>query len=215
MGPRLLLPWSQPRSPKESQDSSAQPTGCPCTWRPEAWSSSLGSLCSPQPSSPSHEALVGSCVTIHRDPSLSEEGVDPGVLHPHMSSQSLGLEHGSGPLWDFHELMLHGPAAGMLGCRSAGGLLCGHFPASGPCVSVHTMAPPTDGVAVSPTPTVTVQGTARPEAAPSAIQVTHGSCTPRWAKAEATGGITGHPFLAVTLLLAAISKKAWLAPLLA
>lgn len=53
--------------------------------------------------------------------------MDPGVLHPHMSSRSLGLEHGSGPLWDFHELMLHGPAAGLLGCPSAGGGLCGHW----------------------------------------------------------------------------------------
>lgn len=47
---------------------------------------------------------------------------------------------------------------------------------------------------------------------PPLTQVTCGSCTPRWAKAEAAGGITGHPFLTVTLLLAAVSKNAWLAP---
>lgn len=47
---------------------------------------------------------------------------------------------------------------------------------------------------------------------PPLTQVTRGSCAPWWAKAEAADGITGHIFAAVTLLLAAVSKKAWLAP---
>lgn len=67
------------------------------------------------------------------------------------------------------ELVLRGPAAGVLGCWSAGGQLCGHFLASGSSVAVHTVALPTDWVAVSPTPTITAQGTAWPKAAPSAI----------------------------------------------
>lgn len=106
------------------------------------------------------------------------------------------------------DLVLHGPAAGVLGCWSARGYLCGHFPASGSHVAVHTVALPTDGVAVGPTPAITAQGAARPKAAPSAIQVTCGSCPPRWAKAEAADGITGHTRVAVTLLQAAISKRA-------
>lgn len=106
------------------------------------------------------------------------------------------------------DLVLHGPAAGVLGCCSARGYLCGHFPASGSHVAVHTVALPTDGVAVGPTPAITVQGAARPKAAPSTIQVTCGSCPPRRAKAEAADGITGHTRVAVTLLQAAISKRA-------
>lgn len=73
------------------------------------------------------EVAVRPSTALHRDPSLPGGGVDLGVRHPHMSSRSLGLEHGSGPLWNFHELMLHGPAAGLLGCRSAGRWLCGHW----------------------------------------------------------------------------------------
>lgn len=43
-------------------------------------------------------------------------------------------------------------------------------------------------------------------------QVTCVSCTPWWAKAEAADRITRHTLVTVTMLLAAISKKAWLAP---
>lgn len=51
-----------------------------------------------------------------------------------------------------------------------------------------------------------------PGKGPPLTQVTCGSCVPRGAKAEAADGITGHTFVTVTLLLAALSKIAWLAP---
>lgn len=86
--------------------------------------------------------------------------------------------------------------------------------ACGPHVAVHTVALPTDGVTVHPTPTVTAQGTARPEGAPAAVKVTGGPCAPRGAEAEASDRVTGCRSLAVTLLAAALSIRAQLAPLL-
>lgn len=80
------------------------------------------------------------------------------------------------------------------------------MPARGPCVAVHTVALPSDGVTISPTPAVTAQGTARPEEAPSAVKVTGGPHAPWGTKAVAGDGVTGHPTLTVTLLVAALSK---------
>lgn len=74
--------------------------------------------------------------------------------------------------------------------------------ACGPHVAVHTVALPTDGVTVHPTPTVTAQGTARPEGAPAAVKVTGGPLLTELAleagRAEtlATDGVAGGSVLA-------------------
>lgn len=78
--------------------------------------------------------------------------------------------------------------------------------ACGPRVAIQAVALPTDGVAVSPSPTVTAQGTTWPKKALSAIKVTGGPHAPWGAKAVASDRVTGHPTLAVTLLAAALSE---------
>lgn len=123
-----MEPWSQPRSLKRARIPQHSPEGArvhgglrpgPLPWTPCVHWRLLPH---------GHEALVGSCATIHSPPQRSITSRRRcGSRSPHMSSRSLGLEHGSGPLWDFHELMLHGPAAGLLGCWSAGRWLCGHW----------------------------------------------------------------------------------------
>lgn len=163
-----------------------------------------------------HRAPMCGCVVIYSCPQRSmafQERCGPRRPTCVFSVSSRGL----GPLgWNAvvdlcgrsSDLVLPGPAAGVLGCRSARRYLCGHFPASGSHVAVHTVALPTDGVAVGPAPAITAQGAARPIAAPSAIQVTCGSCPPWRAKAEAADGITRHARVAVALMQAAISKRA-------
>lgn len=80
------------------------------------------------------------------------------------------------------------------------------MPAHGPCVAIHAVALPADGVAVGPTPTGTAQGTARPEKAHSAVKVTGGPHAPWGAKAVASDGVAGCPTLTVTPLAAALSE---------
>lgn len=171
-----LPPWSHPRSLKRARIPQHSLQGPHVNSGPKP-SRLPGFLVSKGGLLPhDHGARVCGYMTIHSCPQQSM------AFQKRCGSKSatsiLVTSRGLGPLgWNTvvglcgrsSELVLHGLAAGVLGCWSDRGQLCGHFPASGSRVAVHTVALPTDGVAVSPTPTITAQGTARPKAASSAI----------------------------------------------